>query len=31
MDQVTGMALHEFDRLTSEGGPFAGLRERTGG
>ena len=25
MDQVTGMALHEFDRLTSPTGPFAGL------
>ena len=25
MDQVTGMALHEFDRLTGPGGPFAGL------
>jgi len=31
MDQVTGMALHEFDRLTSGGGPFAGLQEQTGG
>jgi UDP-galactopyranose mutase len=27
MDQVTAMALHEFDRLTGAGGPFAGLLE----
>jgi UDP-galactopyranose mutase len=25
MDQVTAMALHEFDRLTAPGGPFEGL------
>jgi UDP-galactopyranose mutase len=25
MDQVTAMALHEFDRLTGPGGPFADL------
>jgi UDP-galactopyranose mutase len=25
MDQVTGMALKEFDRLTGPGGPFFGL------
>lgn len=25
MDQVTAMALHEFDRLTGASGPFAGL------
>lgn len=25
MDQVTAMALHEFDRLTGPDGPFAGL------
>jgi UDP-galactopyranose mutase len=27
MDQVTAMALHEFDRLTGPSGPFAGLLE----
>jgi UDP-galactopyranose mutase len=27
MDQVTAMALHEFDRLTAPGAIFAGLAE----
>lgn len=29
MDQVIGLALKEFDRLTSPGGPFAGLAPNT--
>ncbi len=28
MDQVTAMALHEFERLTAPGAPFAGLVSR---
>ena len=30
MDQVTAMALHEFERLTSPSGPFSGLTAPAG-